>query len=220
MQVVETETGKPVRRPVEVRVPGVVDRIVPSPDGSSAILIAGKPRARVIALSNGARIGRVKHVRAVHDAAYAPSGRVVVSGGIDRAAILWDARTWTETRRLQGHVGQILAVAFDRSGSRVAASSTDQTARVWFAPTGFPIAALYGHTGFVSDVAFGPGRSARHRKRRRNGPDVAWERPARASAPRSQGCGAGSGLRRAGTRSSRRARTGPFGFGIPERRSS
>jgi WD40 repeat protein len=60
-------------------------------------------------------------------------------------------------RRLQGHVGQILAVAFDRTGSRVAASSTDQTARVWFAPTGFPVAALYGHTGFVSDVAFGPG---------------------------------------------------------------
>ena len=156
VEVVETETGKPVGQPVEVKVPGVVERIVPSPGGSAAILIAGKPRAGVIALSTGARIGRVKHVRAVHDAAFGPEGRLVVSGGIDRAALLWDARTWTELRRLQGHVGQILAVAFDRSGSRVAAASTDQTARVWFAPTGFPSAALYGHTGFVGDVAFGP----------------------------------------------------------------
>ena len=36
---------------------GVVDELVPSPDGRSAIVLTGKPRARVIALSTGARLG-------------------------------------------------------------------------------------------------------------------------------------------------------------------
>ena len=106
---------------------------MPSPDGESAIVVVlGKPRARAVALSTGSPIGRVKHPRAVTDAAYAPSGRLAASGGRDRTGRIWDTRTWREvTEPLVGHNGQVLAVAFDRTGGRVATSSTDQGARVW-----------------------------------------------------------------------------------------
>ena len=154
----DAATGKPRGKPVPVALPGVVAELVPSPDGSSAIALVGKPRARAISLSTGAWIGRVKHPRVVTDAAFSPDGRRVVSGGRDRAGRVWSTRTWTEVEKpLAGHNGQILAVAFNRTGDRIATGSTDQTARVWRAHSGLLFTTLFGHTGHVSDVAFGPG---------------------------------------------------------------
>ncbi len=153
----DSETGETIGRPVRLSVPGGVERVVPSPDGGSAIVIAGKPRARVVALTNGAIIGRVKQPPRVTAAAYASSGRMVASSGVDHSALLWETRTWQEARALRGHVGQILTVAFDASGGRVGTGSTDQTARIWKTATGVPIVTLFDHTGVVNDVSFGTG---------------------------------------------------------------
>ncbi|HEX7222120.1 MAG TPA: WD40 repeat domain-containing protein, partial [Candidatus Limnocylindrales bacterium] len=152
---VDAATGIPSGRPVHLAVTGDVDRLVPSPDGRSAIVIAGKPRARVFDLSTGAAIGRVKHVSQVTDAAFASSGSLAASTGVDRTPRLWDPRTWQEKRVLPGHTGQVLTVAVDPLGKRVATGSADQTARLWRAGTGALITPLYGHTGSVTDVAFG-----------------------------------------------------------------
>ena len=135
--------------------PGAVERLVVSPDGATAIVIAGKPRARVVALATGSVVGRVKQSTEVTAAAFAPSGRLVASGGADRTARLWDTRTWEQTQVLRGHVGRVLTVSFDRSGQRVGTGSTDQTARIWRSRTGVLDTLLYGHTGYVQDVSFG-----------------------------------------------------------------
>ena len=154
----DAATGRPRGDPVPVSLAGVVDELVPSPDGRSAIVLTGKPRARVIALSTGARLGRVKHPRVVTDAAFSPDGRRVVSGGRDRAGRSWSTTTWREVMApLLGHNGQVLAVAFDRAGQRIATGSTDQTARVWRARDGRLFTTLFGHTANVSDAAFGRG---------------------------------------------------------------
>ena len=156
LRAVDAETGAALRKSVRLAVPGVVEEIAPSADGATLIVIAGKPRARALALPSGVIVGRVKHERRVTAAAFAPSGRVVASTGVDRAARLWDRRTWREIRVLRGHVGQIQSVEFDQTGARVATSSTDQTARVWWVQTGASVAALFGHTSYVGDVSFGP----------------------------------------------------------------
>ena len=154
----DAATGRPRGDPVPVSLAGVVDELVPSPDGRSAIVLTGKPRARVIAISTGARLGRVKHPRVITDAAFSPDGRGVVSGGRDRAGRLWSTTNWREVMApLLGHNGQVLAVAFDRAGQRIATGSTDQTARVWRARDGRLFTTLFGHTANVSDAAFGPG---------------------------------------------------------------
>jgi WD40 repeat protein len=153
-------TGRPRGAPVPVSVPGIVDQLVPSPDGRSAIVLAGKPRARVVSLATGAWIGRVKHAKVVTDAAFSPDGSLVVSVGRDRVGRVWSTTTWTEVMDpLAGHNGQVLAVAFDRSGAHIATGSTDQTGRVWRARDGRPLTTLIGHTGPVSDIAFGPGEA-------------------------------------------------------------
>ena len=94
----DAETGTPRRAPVPVTLPGVVEELVPSPDGSSAIALVGKPRARVISLSSGAWLGRVKHPRVVTDAAFSPDGRLVVSGGRDHVGRVWSTASWSEIR--------------------------------------------------------------------------------------------------------------------------
>ena len=154
----DAATGKPRGKPVPVALPGVVEELVPSPDGASAIALVGKPRARAISLATGARIGRVKHPRVVTDAAFSPDGRLVVSGGRDWTGRVWSTRTWREVEEpLRGHNGQVLSVAFDRTGDRIATGSTDQTGRVWRVGTGRLFTTLFGHTSHLLDVAFGPG---------------------------------------------------------------
>jgi WD40 repeat protein len=156
---VDAATGRPRGKPVRVSLPGVVEELVPSPDGTSAVALVGKPRARAISLATAAWIGRVKHPRVVTDAAYSPNGRLVVSGGRDWTGRVWSTSTWAEVEEpLRGHNGQVLAVAFDRTGDRIATGSTDQTGRVWRVGTGRLFTTLFGHTAYVSDVAFGPGR--------------------------------------------------------------
>jgi WD40 repeat protein len=154
----DATTGRPRGKPVSVALPGVAEELVPSADGASAIVLVGKPRARAIALATGARLGRVKHVRGVTDAAFGPGGRIVASSGRDSTGRLWSTETWNEAREpLLGHGGQVLTIAFDRAGDRIATGSTDQTGRVWWARTGKLFTTLFGHTGYVSDIAFGPG---------------------------------------------------------------
>jgi WD40 repeat protein len=152
----DARTGKPLGDPVRLTLPGIVEKLVPSPDGRTGIVIAGKPRARVVDLTTGVAVGRVKQPPRVTDASYASSGRIVGSAGADHSARLWDPRTWTETHALRGHDGQVIVVAVDGASNRVGTGSTDQTARIWRARTGELITPLFGHTGYVEDVAFGP----------------------------------------------------------------
>ena len=153
----DARTGKPLGDPVRLRLPGSVEKLVPSPDGRTGIVIAGKPRARAVDFTTGVAVGRVKQPPRVTDASYASAGPVVASAGADHTARLWDRRTWTETHALRGHDGQVIAVAVDAASNRVGTGSTDQTARIWRARTGVLITPLFGHAGYVEDVAFGPG---------------------------------------------------------------
>jgi WD40 repeat protein len=159
MRIVDAATGKSRSKPVRLALPGRPDRVVPSPDGRLVVVLDDKPRGLVFTVPGGVRVGRVKHRRAVTDAAFGPSSRFVASVGRDRLGKLWPVQTWEEAGRLVGHVGQVLAVDLDRSGKRIATASTDQTARVWWRSTGALIFSLIGHTGQVVDVAFGPGRA-------------------------------------------------------------
>ena len=159
VRTVDSATGEITSSRIRLALPRTFERLVPSPDGATAIALVEKPRAPAFALPSGVRVGRVKHLRGVTDAAFGPSGRFVASAGRDRIGRIWSVDTWQQAQALVGHVGQVLAVDLDRSGKRVATASTDQTARVWWRSTGGLIFSLIGHTGQVVDVSFGPARA-------------------------------------------------------------
>ena len=61
----DATTGEPRGKPVPVALPGVVEDLVPSPDGASAIALVGKPRARadLIGERGAARAGQASSRR-------------------------------------------------------------------------------------------------------------------------------------------------------------
>lgn len=67
---------------------------------------------------------------------WSPDGGRIVSGGEDKAARIWNARTGTHVRTLTGHQGVITGVAWSPNGRLILTGSLDKTARLWDAQTG------------------------------------------------------------------------------------
>ena len=70
----DAATGRQRGETGRLALPGAWKSSFRARTAASAIVVAGKPRARAIDLASGARLGRVKHLRAVTDAAFAPAG--------------------------------------------------------------------------------------------------------------------------------------------------
>ena len=61
---------------------------------------------------------------------------MILTGGGDRIARLWDAETGQELRQFKGHSGGIRSAIFSPDGKWVLTASDDMTARLWDAGTG------------------------------------------------------------------------------------
>jgi WD40 repeat protein len=88
--------------------------------------------------------------------ASSPHGRYFATGGKDRTARIWDARSGDPIRVLKGHTNWVVSVAFSPDGNRLATASADRTAGVWEIATGRLVFLLRGHTDQVLQVAWSP----------------------------------------------------------------
>jgi WD40 repeat protein len=61
----------------------------------------------------------------VRSASFSPDGSRIVTGGDDRTAKVWDARTMPLQLELKGHTGQVWWVSFSSDGSRIVTASGD-----------------------------------------------------------------------------------------------
>ncbi|GHC87073.1 hypothetical protein GCM10007079_30850 [Nocardiopsis terrae] len=96
------------------------------------------------------------HTGAVRDAALSPDGKVLVSGGIDRRALLWNLETG-ETLLELDHEGAIVeSVAWSPDGDRVATGAQDRSIRVWDARDGSLLTVLRGHQDWVVGLTWSP----------------------------------------------------------------
>jgi len=71
------------------------------------------------------------HQDAVGPMAFAPDGKLLVSGSQDQTVRVWEPTSGTELCRLQGHRGGIRQLAFSPDGRELLSTSEDGTALVW-----------------------------------------------------------------------------------------
>lgn len=94
------------------------------------------------------------HTDAIRALARGPGDRLI-SGGADRRAVVWDARTLTPIRRLEGHTNEVVAVAF-RNEREVLTASLDRTVRLWDLATGKELRRFEGATDRLRELAVTP----------------------------------------------------------------
>ncbi|MFF3276037.1 hypothetical protein ACFYWU_34650 [Streptomyces chrestomyceticus] len=104
------------------------------------------------------------HTKAVYATAFAPDGRLLVTGSGDNTIRLWDVREPGRPKPmgqpLAGHRDWVYWLQFTRDGHTLASASRDGTVRLWDMrdarrprPWGQP---LTGHTSYVFSVSFSP----------------------------------------------------------------
>jgi WD40 repeat protein len=102
------------------------------------------------------------HAREAWAAAYAPDGRMLVTGSDDvnepRTLRVWEAATGVPLRAWAGHPGTTAALAMHPTLPLVASVGLCEAdnLRLWKVPSGEPVANLPGNAGWLRAVAFSP----------------------------------------------------------------
>ena len=71
------------------------------------------------------------HVFDVYDVAWSPDSTQLLSGSVDRTAIVWDVAGHRQLQQLQGHSNFVQGVAWDPLDKFIATQASDRTARVY-----------------------------------------------------------------------------------------
>ena len=81
-----------------------------------------------------------------------------VSGSSDNTARIWDVKSGSCIRILEGHSKPVISVAWTHDGTHAISGSQDNTARIWDLKSGSCIRVLGGHADGVRGVAWIAGR--------------------------------------------------------------
>jgi WD40 repeat protein len=93
----------------------------------------------------------------LHSLAWSPDGKAIAAGNCNTPeAVVWDAASGKELRRLKDHLGGARAVAWSPDGKLIATGSNARQVGLFDAATGRLLRQQAGHTQAVAAVAFAP----------------------------------------------------------------
>ena len=136
--------------------PDCVRAVAFSPDGH----LLATPDLRSIRLMDavtGCDRGRFRdaHQGGTFSLMFSPDSALLVSGGRDQTAALWDVAGRALVHRLSGHADTVHSVAFSPDGNQVA-SADRRAARTWDVQKGSPLLVLEGRQPSVDQVLYSP----------------------------------------------------------------
>ncbi len=96
------------------------------------------------------------HEKVIESIAFAPNGRMLVSGSRDDTVRVWNTRTGKQVLKIDAKQDGVLAVAFSPSGRTIASGGRNHTVKLWKPKSGKLRWRLWGHLKPVTCVAFSP----------------------------------------------------------------
>ncbi|CAI2315521.1 unnamed protein product [Caenorhabditis sp. 36 PRJEB53466] len=118
-----------------VRVAGLTSapRVIDCSSGGITIVCADGSGKFVVSCAKTARLSKLLegHLMDVYRCAYFPSGRVVLSAGMDMTLRIWTSNEGHCVRIFKGHRGPITGIGIIGVGRDVLSCSNDGTARMW-----------------------------------------------------------------------------------------
>ena len=96
------------------------------------------------------------HQARVDSVAFGPDGRLLASGGDDKAIRLWDLASRTLAGTLAGPNGDHVSIAFSPDGKLLASGSTEGSIEIWDVASGTLRHRLSGARLFETHIAFSP----------------------------------------------------------------
>ncbi|KAA8575384.1 hypothetical protein EYC84_004553 [Monilinia fructicola] len=81
------------------------------------------------------------------------NGKFVVTGGVDRKIVVWNAETLRPIRVFSQHRDAVTGLAFRRGTNQLYSSSRDRTIKIWSLDEGAYVETLFGHQDEVVDIA-------------------------------------------------------------------
>jgi RNA polymerase sigma factor (sigma-70 family) len=166
-----------------------------SPDGTKVAVGGLSPRGtiRLCDLATGKQLWAVGGA-VVHNLAFSPDGKRLVSGHYDQSLRLWDVAAGKHVFAAGDQGGDGVTVAFSPDGRLIASASQpmelarlprphQHVIRVWEVSTGKERQRLQGHQSLVFSLAFSPDGS-RLASGLRNGTVLEWDLTGRHAPPR------------------------------------